>query len=444
VIPITDFYHRESEVHVKHSRKRPLILLASGALLLSAAAETGSAESADSGELSADDQTLIEQLESIGYLEGTRPAPDATNVVRYDSARAYAGLNLLTSGHGPEAVLMDMEGTVLHRWSAGFDALYPDRKPAVPAGHPGRKFWRRVALYPNGDLLVIFEGIGLAKLNAASQPIWAAKLGAHHDLEVLPDGTIYVLTRKAGARPGHNQGRPILEDFIVVLDADGRVQREVSLFDALLSSPYAEFYTTHPSKGRDPFHTNTLQVLGPGPGARPPGFEPGRVLVAFPMIDATALVDLDEERVVWADRGGYRFHHDPSLLANGRLLLFDNKGNDGKSRVIELDPVTGEVAWEYEGTPERPLDSPTSSTAQRLPNGNTLITESEAGRALEITAGGETVWEFVSPYRAGEDGELVAALFEVLRLPAGLEAPWATLTPSCHPGSNRGPCPPLP
>ena len=34
--------------------------------------------------------------------------------------------------------------------------------------------------------------------------------------------------------------------------------------------------------------------------------------------------------------------------------------------------------------------------AQRLPNGNTLITESDAGRVFEVTEGGDIVWEFVN------------------------------------------------
>ena len=35
--------------------------------------------------------------------------------------------------------------------------------------------------------------------------------------------------------------------------------------------------------------------------------------------------------------------------------------------------------------------------AQRFDNGNTLITESETGRAFEVTADGEIVWEFWNP-----------------------------------------------
>ena len=42
--------------------------------------------------------------------------------------------------------------------------------------------------------------------------------------------------------------------------------------------------------------------------------------------------------------------------------------------------------------------SPFISGAQRLPNGNTLITEGSDGRLLEVTRNHEVVWEYVSPY----------------------------------------------
>ena len=63
------------------------------------------------------------------------------------------------------------------------------------------------------------------------------------------------------------------------------------------------------------------------------------------------------------------------------------------------------------------LFSKTLGSCQRLPNGNTLITESENGRALEVTRDKRVVWEFYNPHRAGARGELVAVLFEMLRLP---------------------------
>ena len=36
--------------------------------------------------------------------------------------------------------------------------------------------------------------------------------------------------------------------------------------------------------------------------------------------------------------------------------------------------------------------------SQRLPNGNTLITESSFGRFFEVTREGEVVWEYVNPF----------------------------------------------
>jgi len=50
-----------------------------------------------------------------------------------------------------------------------------------------------------------------------------------------------------------------------------------------------------------------------------------------------------------------------------------------------------------------------------LPNGNTLITESENGKAFEVTPEGKIVWEFFNPHRAGDNNELIAALYDVVR-----------------------------
>jgi hypothetical protein len=39
------------------------------------------------------------------------------------------------------------------------------------------------------------------------------------------------------------------------------------------------------------------------------------------------------------------------------------------------------------------------SGAHRLQNGNTFINEGPRGRFMEVTAGGEIVWEYLNPYR---------------------------------------------
>jgi len=69
--------------------------------------------------------------------------------------------------------------------------------------------------------------------------------------------------------------------------------------------------------------------------------------------------------------------------------------------VIEINPATREVVWSYEETPSLALFSPIMSNAQRLWNGNTMITEGISGRLFEVTPEGEVVWEYVNPTSVG-------------------------------------------
>ena len=83
------------------------------------------------------------------------------------------------------------------------------------------------------------------------------------------------------------------------------------------------------------------------------------------------------------------------------------------------------MRWEYRGSADAPFFSETCGTAQRMENGNTLVTESDRGRVFEVTPGREIVWEFHSPHRAGESGEYVAAIFEMVRLSETFPIDWA-------------------
>ena len=80
------------------------------------------------------------------------------------------------------------------------------------------------------------------------------------------------------------------------------------------------------------------------------------------------------------------------------------------SRVVEIDPQTAEVTWQYKDTPPFAFYSPFMGSAQRLPNGNTHVTESAKGRLFEITRDGEVVWEYVLPW-FGEYAENQACSF---------------------------------
>jgi len=170
----------------------------------------------------------IEALEAIGYLAGSVVAGSGQGVSIHDRALSGEGFNFYTSGHGPEAVLMDMDGRELHRWHLSDEEVWPGRK-LTPAQRRRGNFWRRAHLFENGDVLALFAGRGIIKIDKESRLLWATQLGVHHDFAVAPSGDIHVLTRWAHLIPRIHPTKPIFEDFIVVLDSEGAVKKRVSV-----------------------------------------------------------------------------------------------------------------------------------------------------------------------------------------------------------------------
>ena len=88
--------------------------------------------------------------------------------------------------------------------------------------------------------------------------------------------------------------------------------------------------------------------------------------------------------------------HDATLLPSGNILVFDNGLGRDWSRVVEVDPLTREIVWEYRPSDPKSFNTETRGANQRLRNGNTLITESDNGRAFEVDRDGRIVWEFLN------------------------------------------------
>jgi hypothetical protein len=368
----------------------------------------------------------IERLRTIGYLAGQTAVPEESGITVHDPDRAWNGLNLYTSGDFPGAVLMDMEGNELHRWEYRFiDAWRANPTEQLPENTKGAGFWRRAYLYENGDILGIYDGMGLVKLDSDSNLIWSYLEGAHHDLEVAADGRIYVLVREAHIVPEVNPHQPILEDFVVVLDPEGRELSRTSVIAALQNSEYPEILADMGRSG-DILHTNTVELLDGRLADRVEGFEAGNVMICPRQLEAVLVMDLEEESVVWATTAPWVMPHQPTVLENGDVLIFDNRGHGGASRIIQFDPVTRDITWLY--APDDPwrFYSKECGSNQRLPNGNTLITESDRGRAFEVTPEKEIVWEYVNPAQIEDDEghAFIASIFEMLRLPPDFPTDW--------------------
>ena len=69
-----------------------------------------------------------------------------------------------------------------------------------------------------------------------------------------------------------------------------------------------------------------------------------------------------------------------------------------------LTPVDLKIVWEFT---EDEFFSLTRGYVQRLANGNTLIIETDDGRALEITPDKELVWEYWHPEFTNETQRMV-------------------------------------
>jgi len=376
------------------------------------------------GQLSEEQLAEIERLKTIGYLGGTQEPPDVAGVTVHE-AGAYEGLNLYTSGHFPGAILMDMDGNVLHTWRYDFiDAWKTGPREKLPPNSKPAGFWRRAHLFRNGDVLAVFDGLGLIKVNKDSELIWAYLGGAHHDLDVLEDGTIYVLTREAHVNPTINPDDPVLEDYVTVLDKHGREIRRVSLYDAFANSGFSSMALEGMAESGDIFHTNTIEVLDGTHVAAMPYFARGRVLFCVREIEVVGVLDMDREVVTWAIEQPWGAPHQSTILPNGNMMIFDNRGYWGRSRVLEFEPVTKSIVWTYQGEEPDDFYSDTCGSSVRLPNGNTLITESDQGRAFEVRPDGTIVWEYVNPSHAGERNEFIASIFEMLRIESDYPGPW--------------------
>ncbi len=366
----------------------------------------------------------LERLTALGYLAGYRRAPRMRGVTTFDAKRAQPGYNLWVSGHAPYAALMDLRGRVLHTWS-----MTPPASYGVP---PERRFWRRVHLLDDGSLLAIFDPYGMVKLDRDSNLQWATDVSErlHHDLFVAADGTIHALGKRERKIPSLHERLTFGEDMVVVLGPDGAVRSRLSILEAFEHSPWeAEIKASIRRSAElatggvwEDFHANAIQVLDGSLAHLSPIFAAGNVVSCSPAHNNVFILDPAVPAVVWNWFGPWQRIHEPQVVPGGRLLLFHNNGHQEGivSQALEYDLLSRRLVWSYDGRADDPATrffSGTSSTVERLANGNTLIVVTETGRAIEVTSDGRVAWEFFNPERAGADDELIASLFQLQRVP---------------------------
>lgn len=362
---------------------------------------TATAPSASQPEPSAE----IDRLRAMPYAGFAENADEKSGVDFIDPQRSYPGYSLYTVHFLCIAELIDENGRLMHRWSM-------DR--------PSRN-WGQVTLLPDGDLLVIgadapataVKGIVddlryVMRLAWDGSVRWRQTLPAHHDIQLAPDGRLAVLTLHRRELSEVNRRFETRDDHITWLDGqDGRVLDSASLLDMLQATP-GKFALERVAPERfggsvwlDVLHTNALAFIeSPALAAQSPLYASGNVLVCFRHQNRIAIVNPAAKELVWSwGQGELRGPHDPSLLPDGNILIYDNGLGRGWSRVIELDPRSERIVWEYKAPTPTDFLSNSKGSCQRLPNGNTLIANSDSGQAFEVTRAGEIVWNYYVPHR---------------------------------------------
>jgi hypothetical protein len=367
-----------------------------------------------------------------GWYEGTHAAtaeerPPPPTVGKIDvPGKTCDGFTLLMYGGNSRAMLVNMRGDVVHEWHVPFSQLWSDPSHVRGPIDDVTVYLNDGHIYPNGDLVAVVEGpisprnasngFGLVKLDKDSRVLWKYAERCHHDVTVDEDGNIYAIVNETVSQvpPGLEYvPTPCITDVLHVISPDGQRLKRISLLEAIHDSLYAPLLCTLerpkltgalPPAGaakmaahddalrRDVLHTNAVQVLSRALAPVFPMLKAGQLMVCPRNLDALVVVDPDTGKAVWAARGPWRGQHDPSFLANGHLLLFDNLGSPVGSRVLEYDPRTQAFPWTYPGEKGTPFLSKIRGMCQRLPGGNTLVVNSDGGEAFEVTADREVVW----------------------------------------------------
>jgi hypothetical protein len=385
-------------------------LIVIGALVLIATVFCGRDEQADQDD---DIEGRLEKLRSVPYTSVTseKVSADTAGVVLVDRDRAWPGYNFYCSRVTPEAFLMDMDGRVVHTWR--YD------------GHEDHNLWDHAIMLENGDIIVLDKFRYILQLDWESNLVWDKKLEVHHDVARADDGTLFVIEYNAErhrdlrirfTRIVHlsSAGEEIsrwstyehLDDLKAVLDQGSFLDTTLDLKEIhgggdSTQAVGARLQGRRAGRGMtyDYFHLNTITILPETPlGLSDARFAGGNLLICLRNVNQIATLNWETGVVLWGwGEGALEWPHHPTMLANGNILVFDNGIVRKHSRVLEIVPSSGDIVWEYEADPPKDFFTPRKGSAQRLPNGNTLICESDRGRAFEVTSGGELVWEWYNP-----------------------------------------------
>ena len=362
-------------------------------------------------------------------------------LIHYTPAACQLGYTLFsTTRGGKDAYLIDMRGNVVHRWHSEEGIHYAyllDNGHLLCRTHPPED--------AGGIESVGGSSASIIELDWDSNLVWSYRdQTLHHDYERLSNGNTLLLLweplpdgLEAQVQGGFDvEFAPgMLGDVVREVTPEGDTVWEWRSWEFL---DVGEDVICPLEPRREWTHQNCLNVT-----------PDGDLLVSYRLTSTVGIVDRSTGVFKWKWGPGEIYHqHHPTWLDSGRVLIFDNGGHRrgaSHSRIVEVDPETNEIHWQYLGAPPISFYSYNISSAERQPNRNTLICEGAPGRMFEVTPRGEIVWEYINPFPVFNDGpggvggmELSNATFRCHRYsPDHPALAGRALDPSAHSGLNR-------
>lgn len=326
------------------------------------------------------------------------------------------------------AWITDRTGTIIHAWKDPGEIWMPlEGREAI--GSKWRSYPVGAHLFPNGDILVSYHGVGvfpssmgLAKFDKDANLLWKRSDYFHHWLSIGPDGEIYIPDLEFATSPLQvpDHDKIIVcdqvrfpYDSIAVLDQDGNKTREIDTLNALVNSDLAGLFSSNKEKPHavdtcDPMHLNDAQILSQQLAVQYPEFEAGDLLVSFRTLNTIGVLDLETERFKWHFDGPSHHQHSPRFLGKNRVLMFDNYGgrvSRGTSRILEVNVEDNSYRTVFPPDnaelPEIPFMSDTAGHIDVSEDGERiLVSFTHQGLIWEIdVASGELLWEFVNTHK---------------------------------------------
>jgi len=296
-----------------------------------------------------------------GPLRNDLPVVDVLTPLPDARAGGFIVASVWTDG---KAVILDSDGDYVWWYPTGDGDEPrgiggPDVSRARMA-YDGKSVWLRNVNVGGGASLVrrvSMEGELLAELTVPD---------GHHDLAVLPHDSVAYIVHVGTC------------DVIVEQDAAGNLTQIFDVRDAVDSRLYdCHSNSLHYNVEDD---TYTLSSLNYDQYTK---FTRGGEIVWRLGGEQSSFTG---SGAAWDRQHG---HHN---LPGGHILIFNNGAFNSPSGVFEvaLDTIAGtaERVWQYENNG---LGSSVLGDVQRLPNGNTLVTYSDAGTIREVAADGALV-----------------------------------------------------